>query len=78
MDGTEPSDGNGEGGGLAASPFFAKKGQIGALDRLVLLFYGMAFIVEMISRDSGSCRLLSIASICCRVLPELLIDFDDK
>ena len=45
---------------------------------MILLFYGMAFIVEMISRFSGSCRLLSIAFICCRVLPEHLIDFDDK
>ena len=45
---------------------------------MILLFYGMTFIVEMISRVSGSCRMLSIASICCRVLPEHLIDFDDK
>ena len=59
-------------------PLFAFKGQIGALDRLVLLFYGMAFIVEMISRVSGSCRLLSIASICCRVLPGHHIYFDDE
>ena len=77
MDGTEPSS-NLEGGGLAASPFFAFKGQIGALDRLVLLFYGMAFIVEMISSVSGSCRLLSIALICCRVLPGHHIYFDDE
>ena len=77
MDGTEPSSETEEGGGLAASPFFAFKGQIGALDRSILLLYGMGFIDEIISRDSGSCRLLSIASICCRVLPEHLIDFDD-
>ncbi|MFR7386522.1 MAG: hypothetical protein ACLUS0_05295, partial [Collinsella sp.] len=67
-----------EGGGLAASPFFAFKGQIRALDRLVLLLSGMAFIVEMISRVSGSCRLLSIASICCRVLLEHRIYFDGE
>ena len=78
MDGTEPSHRLEEGGRPRGLPLFALKGQIGALDRLILLFYGMAFIVEMISRFSGSCRLLSIASICCRVLPEHLIDFDDK
>ena len=75
MDGTEPSS-NLEGGGLAASPFFCVYGQIGALDCLILLFCGMGFIVEMISRASGSCRLLSNAFICCRVLPEHHIYFD--
>ena len=78
MDGTEPSDDLKKGGGLAASPPFALKGQIGALDRLVLLFHGMGLIVEMISRVSGSCRLLLIASICSRVLPEHNIYFDDE
>ena len=59
-------------------PLFCVKGQIGALDRLVLLFYGMGLIVEMISRVSRSCRLHSIASICCRVLPEHHIYFDGE
>ena len=78
MDGTEPSQDLKKGEASRPPPFFAFKGQIGALDRLVLLFYGMAFIVEMISRVSGSCRLLSIALICCRVLPGHHIYFDDE
>ena len=59
-------------------PLFLFKEQIGTLDRLIFLFYGMGFIVEMISRVSGSCRLLSIASICCRVLSERHIYFDGE
>ena len=77
MDGTEPSHDLKKGEASRPPPFFALKGQIGALDRLILLFYGTGLSDEIISRDSGSCRLLSIASICCRVLPEHLIDFDD-
>ena len=77
MDGTEPSPEMKKGGGLAASPFFALC-QIVALDHLIFLLNGMAFIVDMISHVSGNCRLLSIASICCRVLPEHHIYFDDK
>lgn len=77
MDGTEPSQRTEEGGGLAASPFFALC-QIVALDHLIFLLNGMGFIVEMISRVSGSCRLLSIASICCRVLSERHIYFDGE
>ena len=77
---TAPSRRNGLKKGEASRPppFFAFKGQIRALDRLVLLLSGMAFIVEMISRVSGSCRLLSIASICCRVLLEHRIYFDGE
>ena len=59
-------------------PLFCVIVQIEALDRLILLFYGMWFMVEMISRVSGSCRLLSIASICCLVLLEHRIYFDDE
>ena len=77
MDGTEPSDDLKKGEASRPPPFLFKE-QIRALDRLVLLLSGMAFIVEMISRVSGSCRLLSIASICCRVLPEHHIYFDDE
>ena len=77
MDGTEPSSRLKKGEASRPPPFLFK-GQIGALDRLILLFYGIGFIVEMISRVSGSCRLLSIASICCRVLPEHHIYFDDE
>ena len=77
MDGTEPSQRTEEGGGLAASPFFALKDKLGHLIAFLLL-YGMGFIVEMIGRVSGSCRLLSIASICCRVLLERHIYFDGE
>ena len=77
MDGTEPSY-DLKKGEASRPPPFCVKGQIGALDRLVLLFYGMGLIVEMISRVSGICRLLSIASICCRVLPEHHVYFDDE
>ena len=54
-------------------PPFLFKARLG---HLILLFCGMGFIVEMISRASGSCRLLSNAFICCRVLPEHHIYFD--
>ena len=77
MDGTEPSI-DLKKGEASRPPPFCVKGQIGALDRLILLFYGMGFIVEMIRRVSESCRLLSIATICCRVLPEHCIYFDDE
>ena len=77
MDGTEPSHRLEEGGGLAASPFFALKDKLGHLIAFLLL-YGMWFMVEMISRVSGSCRLLSIASICCLVLLEHHIYFDNE
>ena len=77
MDGTEPSDDLKKGEASRPPPFLFK-GQIEALDRLILLFCGMAFIVEMISCVSRSCRLLSIASICCRILPEHHIYFDDE
>lgn len=63
---------------MAFSYRLAFIGQIGVFDRLILLFYGMVFIVEMINRVSGSRRLLSIASICCRVLLEHHIYFDDE
>ena len=78
MDGTEPSSRLKKGEASRPPPFFAFKEQIGTLDRLIFLFYGMGFIVEMISRVSGSCRLLSIASICCRVLSERHIYFDGE
>ena len=39
-------------GEASRPPPFLFKGQIGALDRLILLFCGMGFIVEMISRVS--------------------------
>ena len=58
-------------------PFFALKDKLGHLIAFLLL-YGMGFIVEMIGRVSGSCRLLSIASICCRVLLERHIYFDGE
>ena len=77
MDGTEPSQDLKKGEASRPPPFLFK-GQIWALDRLVLLFYGMGHIVEMISRVSGSCRLLSNAFICCRVLPEHHIYFDGE
>ena len=51
MDGTEPSI-DLKKGEAARPPPFLFKGQIGALDRLILLFCGMGFIVEMISRVS--------------------------
>ena len=76
MDGTEPSS-NLEGGGLAASPFFALKDKLGHLIAFLLL-YGMWYMVEMTSRVSGCCRLLSIASICCLVLLEHHIYFDNE
>ena len=49
MDGTEPSIDLKKGEASRPPPFLFK-GQIGALDRLILLFCGMGFIVEMISR----------------------------
>ena len=58
-------------------PFFALKDKLGHLIAFLLL-YGMWFMVEMISRVSGSCRLLSIASICCLVLLEHHIYFDNE
>lgn len=77
MDGTEPSVRLKKGGGLAASLFFALKDKLGHLIAFLLL-YGMWFMVEMTSRVSGSCRLLSIASICCLVLLEHHIYFDNE
>ena len=77
MDGTEPSDDLKKGEASRPPPFFALC-QIVALDHLIFLLNGMAFIVDMISHVSGNCRLLSIASICCRVLPEYHIYFDDE
>ena len=62
---------------MAFSYRLALKDKLGHLIAFLLL-YGMGFIVEMIGRVSGSCRLLSIASICCRVLPEHCIYYDNE
>lgn len=77
MDGTEPSYDLKKGEASRPPPFFVLS-LIEELDHFVLLFNGMAFIVEMISCVYGSCRLLSIASICCRILSEHHIYFDDE
>lgn len=77
MDGTEPSDDLKKGEASRPPPFLFK-GQVGALDHLILLLYGMGFIVKMINHVSGSCRLLSIVSICRRVLAEHHIYFYDE
>ena len=77
MDGTEPSIDLKKGEASRPPPFFALKDKFGHLIAFLLL-YGMWFMVEMISRVSGSCRLLSIASICCLVLLEHHIYFDNE
>ena len=77
MDGTEPSIDLKKGEASRPPPFFALKDKLGHLIAFLLL-YGMWFMVEMISRVSGSCRVLSIASICCLVLLEHHIYFDNE
>ena len=57
MDGTEPSIDLKKGEASRPPPFLRLKDKLGHLIAFLLL-YGMWFMVEMISRVSGSCRLL--------------------